>query len=167
MKEVFHVIRSARRTFTRDEWNDYLQECRNGVQNRIQTKKGKYVFNDCDVCLNPDNESVVVKGSGANGYSATIKIANSGNGIWSFGYDYFDGTGGGSSGASYADKKDTRLWNKGFESERECRKFAWRYLLTRLEPIKERNKEVGRLYAAVEQKFKEYSRPKVVQLELF
>ncbi len=166
MAEVYHIIRSARRTFTGDEWYSYLQECRKDDKNRIVTKIGKYMFNDCDVCLNPDKERVVIK-EGAYGYSAAILIANSGNGVWSFGYDYSYCTGGGCAGPSYADKKDTQLWNRGFESERECRKFAWRYLLTRLEPIKERNKEVGRLYAAVEQKFKEYSRPKVVQLELF
>lgn len=166
MAEVFHIIKSARRTLTRDEWHNYLQECYKNDKNRIQTKIGKYVFNDCDICLNPDKESVTIK-DGAYGYSATIEIANSGNGVWSFGYDYSYGVGGGCAGASFVDKKDTQLWNRGFESERECRKFAWRYLLTIIEPRKSENKEAEKLYKAVEQKFKEYSRPKVVQLELF
>lgn len=134
--------------------------------NHVKRVAGKYKYNDCDVCLNPEREQIVVQ-KGAYGYSASITYAMCDGGIWAFGFDYNCGTGGGSSGVSWADKADTKVWNKGFESERECKKFAWRYLLTRVLPQKERNKMVEKLYEAIEKKVKEYSQPKVVQLELF
>ncbi len=160
-KEVFHTIRHLKRTFTRDEWFEY---CRSG--GNIVTTFGKYRFNDHDVCLNPEREEVTLK-AGAYGYSAVIKYAHCGNGIWAFGMEYHLGTEGGSFGVSWADKADTSTWNMGFDNERECKMFAWRYILTRIMPRTKDKPETARLCAMIEKKVKEYSRPQIVQLELF
>ena len=164
--EIIHTIRHLKKTFTSDEWAEYCAQCRENPSARIVTSIGKYKFNDCDVCLNPDTDAVKIKG-GAYGYSAEIKFAHCGNGVWAFGYDINTGTAGSSSGVSWADKSDLSKWNKGFESERECKKYAWRYILTRLQPNKDKSKLIERLYQEVEKKYKENSRPQIVQLELF
>ena len=166
MSEVCHTIRHLKRTFNREEWAEYCAQCRENPSARIVTSIGKYKFNDCDVCLNPDTDAVEIKG-GAYGYSAEIKFAHCGNGVWAFGYDINTGTAGSSSGVSWADKQNLSKWNKAFESERECKKYAWRYILTRLQPNKDKNKMIARLYDEVEKKYKQYSRPQIVQLELF
>ena len=164
--EVCHTIRHLKRTFDSDQWAEYCKECRHDEKKQIRTTIGKYIWNDFDICLNPEREEVTVKG-GAYGYSATIKYAHCGNGVWAFGVDYNTGTGGGGFGVAWADKADTKLWNKGFESERECKKYAWRYILTYLQSRKSQNKMIARLYDEVEKKYKQYSRPQIVQLELF
>ena len=151
-KEVCHTIRHLKRTFDSDQWAEYCNECRHDEKKQI--------------CLNPEREEVTLK-AGAYGYSATIKYAHCGNGVWAFGVDFNTGTGGGGFGVAWADKADTKLWNKGFESERECKKYAWRYILTYLQSRKSQNKMIARLYDEVEKKYKEYSRPQIIQLELF
>ena len=79
-KEVFHTIRHLKRTFTQDQWAEYCNECRHDEKKQIRTTIGKYVWNDFDICLNPEREEVTLKG-GAYGYSATIKYAHCGNGV--------------------------------------------------------------------------------------
>lgn len=167
-KEVCHTIRHLKRTFTLEEWQDYCDSIRNDDDNRIVTRIGKYLWNHSDICLNPEKEEVVIKkADGWGNYSAEIAYANCGNGLWAFGYDINTGTEGSSRGVSWADKSDLSKWNKGFESERECKKYAWRYILTRLQPKKDKNKLIERLYQEVEKKYKENSRPQIIQLELF
>ena len=163
-KQVFHEVRSAGLLFTQEEWWDYLDACRKGDENRLVTQKGKYDFNDCDVCINPDVMSLVVKGGGC-GYSVTLKWCECGNGLWSYGIDYQTGTGGGGFSPSYCDgtKEDSR---GNFHSERECKIAACENAISILEhPYREDDAKVRRLLDMVTDYKRGLTRP--VQLELF
>jgi hypothetical protein len=165
MNEVFHRIKHLNRNFTQQEWADYCEASRKDDDNRIQTKIGKYIWNDCDICLNPESWLIETK-HGAYGYSVEIKWAECRNGIFAFGISYNCGTEGGSFGVSWADKADVKVWNKGFESEKECKRFALRYALTRLIPKKD-NKEIDKLRAKIQEELDKLQKPQWVQLELF
>lgn len=162
---MFHKIRHLNKSFTYEEWSQYQEECRTGKREPIQTTIGKYVWNENDICLNPNEWELVTK-AGGYGYFVIIKWAECGNGVFAFGYRYNAGTEGGSCGVSWADKADIKVWNKGFESEKECKRYALRYVLTRILPKKD-NHEVMKLRAKVQEELDKLQKPQWVQLELF
>ena len=164
--EVHHRIRHLNRTFTFDEWAEYCDRTRKDESQRIQTTIGKYTWNDHDICINPEEWTITAK-AGAYGYYATIKWAECGNGVWAFGLDYSTGTGGGGFGVWWADKADIKVSNKGFESEKECKRFALRYALTRILPFDGNNKMVDRLRAKIQEELDKLQKPQYIQLELF
>lgn len=168
-QKPFHVIRSAGVEFNDEEWADYCRECREDDSKRIRTSFGKYTFNDCDICLNPDTERIESKG-GAWGYYVVIKWAECGNGLWSYGLDYSTGTGGGGFGVSWADLQgNEKSWRNGYPSERECKAAASEKVIAYLRSALRYKDEqqVRRLLAMVEDYHKSLTRPQVVQLELF
>lgn len=166
-KEVFHRIMHLNRTFTQDEWSQYLDETYKDESKRIRSTIGKYTWNDHDICLNPDTYYYSIDKKNAGGYNCTINIAECGNGVWAFGLDYNTGTGGGGFGVSWADKADTKVWNKGFESEKECKRFALRYALTRIVPFNGNDKKVNQLRELLQKELDKLTKPQYIQLELF
>lgn len=165
MNEVFHRIKHLGRNFTSEEWGKYCEASRLDESKLIRTKIGKYIWNDYDICLNPESWLIESK-HGAYGYSVEIKWAECRNGIFAFGISYNCGTEGGSFGVSWADKADVKVWNKGFESEKECKRFALRYALTRIIPKKD-NKEIDKLRTKIQEELDKLQKPQWVQLELF
>lgn len=172
VKEIFHTIRACGKTFDEDEWSEYCDETRNDETKRIFNTFGKYTFNDCDVCINPDVVDLSIK-NGAWGYYVHIKYAECGNGIWTFGLDYSTGTGGGGFSPAWSDKvNDPKSWHSGFASQKECLLAACDKALIYLGnayDVKEDNRGVliGKLKQMVLDYKKGLERPKVVQLELF
>ena len=167
-KTVWHEIRSARMLFTQEEWGDYCERCRQDPSERIVTSFGKYDFNDHDVCLNPDTTTIKVDDKGGYGYYVVFKLANCGNGLWTFGLDYSTGTGGGGYSPSYATPNETREWLKGYPSEKECKLAACDAAIKRLDhAYHPDDPKVLRLKEMVREYKKSLSRPQVVQLSLF
>lgn len=171
--EIFHTIRACNRQFTEDEWSDYCQLVRNDDSKRISNTFGKYRFNDCDICINPEIEVISIK-EGAWGYYVRIKYAECGNGLYAYGIVYSTGTGGGGFDVSWVDNKGyPSRAEKGYHSERECKiaaaDCALRMLAVRGE-VKMNGME-NKLLRQLVQKVMEYKRglerPQVVQLELF
>lgn len=178
-KEVFHTCRSAGRTFTEEEWREYLKQGWKDESKRIVTQIGRYDFNDCDICLNP---SVMVLQIGerkfVSGYYVVIEWCECGNGLWSYGLCYSYGYGGGCSGCGYADRpfdgSHKNHYGEGFPSEKEAKKRACDQALDTLRYALNQgtsnntegvNAKISRLIAMVEDYRKEQARPK--QLELF
>ncbi len=176
---IFHRIRCAKKEFTQDDWSDYCKRCREDEKNRIITKIGKYIFNDHDICLNPERETITGK-SGFYGFNVTIKWADCGNGLWAYGIDYNTGTGGGGYGVSWVNEptdKDKLQGhrNVGFPSEIDCKLAALTEAISRvkgsvhwgLEYDENRIKHTKNLISMIEEYKKALTRPKVIQLELF
>lgn len=168
-KEIFHECRSAGRTFTRDEWADYCRESRFDDGKRIRTQIGKYLFNDCDICLNPEVMTLQVKAKNSFEFYVMIEWADCGNGLWSYGLKYADSNGGGGFGVAFADRQgDGNDWRHGYPTEQECKRKACECALHRLEHSGEKDKaEVKRLMQMVRDYMKSLGRPQPVQLELF
>lgn len=172
-KEIFHTIRACNRTFDDKEWTEYCEMTRNDSTKRIFNTFGKYTFNDCDICVNPDIEELNLKG-GAWGYYVSIKYAECGNGVWVFGLDYSTGTGGGGFGAAWSDttKANSDLWHSGYASERECKIAAAEKAVKYLKNSYNLNDDnrgvlVNKLIAMCQEYKRALERPQVVQLELF
>ena len=172
MGEVFHRIRCCGRVFTSDEWSKYVNECYKDKSKRIYTTFGKYTFNDNDVCITPDTNTLMVQSKSSYGYKISFRIAECGNGLWVFGLDIFTGDGGYCGGPSWTDDKE-----KGFQSERDCRIAACDSALSHLETMLRyrsgleseeglRGKNIQRLMEMVKEYKKGLSRPKIVQLSL-
>ena len=169
MSEEFHRIRHLNKVFNHDEWADYCHECREDDSKRIRTTFGKYTFNDCDICLNPDEQSIVAK-NGGFGYNMTLKWAECGNGLWSFGIDYNLGTAGGGHGVSWADLQgNEKSWRNGYPSELECKIAGWRKALKYIgnHEHNARTSPAEKLREMIEDEIKRLTRPQIVQLELF
>ena len=168
-KEIFHECRSAGRTFTRDEWADYCRESRFDDGKRIRTQIGKYLFNDCDMCLNPETMTIAVNKKRENFNYVQLQWAYCGNGLWSYGMNYGVGYAGGGFGVAYADRQgDGNDWRNGYPTEQECKRKACECALHRLEHCGEKDKaEVKRLMQMVRDYMKSLGRPQPVQLELF
>lgn len=168
MAKIFHECRSARRTFTEEQWADYCTQSWNDDSKSIRTQIGKYTFNDCDICLNPEIMSLVVDGK-SYGYYVTIKWCDCGNGIWSSALDYGYGDGGGGYGVSFADRLvgDKYDWRAGYPSEVDAKVAACDEALVRLHKSRKQNDKLQRLIRMVEDLKKSLTRPKIVQLELF
>lgn len=164
LPKPFHVIRSAGREFTEKEWSEY---CRDG-ENRIVTSFGKYDFNDCDICLNPETMTIASK-KGSYEYNVTLKWCYCGNGLWSYGLDYNTGMGGGGFGCSYADETgNDKSYRNGYRSEKECIIAACDKALSYLQKSDygdERNRT--KLIGMVTDYKKSIGRPEPVQLSLF
>ena len=153
-QKPFHKIRCCNREFTQDEWTAYLTAVYKGERERIVTTFGKYLFNDCDICLNPDKQEIVAK-NGSSMYSVTLKWAECGNGLWSFGIDYNLGTAGGGFGVSWADLQgNEKSWRK-----------ALKYIGNHEHNA--RTSPPEKLREMIEDEIKRLTRPQVVQLELF
>lgn len=168
-QKPFHVIRCAGIQFTQDEWSEYLNAVWKGQRERINTTFGKYTFNDSDICINPSKQELVAK-AGSYGYNVTLKWAECGNGLWSFGIDYNLGTGGGGCGVSWADiQGNDKSWRNGYPSEQECKVAGWQKTLKYIGNHKHnaRTSPVEKLREMIEDEIKRLTRPKVVQLELF
>lgn len=165
-KEIFHECRSAGRTFTSEEWGEYCRESHNNDAKRLRTQIGKYLFNDCDICLNPEVMSLVVDGK-SYGVYVVIKWADCGNGFWASAIDYSYGNGGGGSGVCYADRPVSEKYScfAGYRSEKDAKVAACDRALRQLKDKK--GDEVVRLIRMVEDYRKSLSRPQIVQLELF
>lgn len=148
---------------TNEEWGEYCKRSRDDDAARIRTTFGKYTFNDCDVCLNPDVLTIGV--SNKSYVYARIKWCECGNGIWSYGIDYSTGSGGGGHGASYCDKIGEG-YGCGCASEKEAKLRACRSILKSLGGGWDKN-NVEQLRQMVEDYMKTLERPQVVQLELF
>lgn len=169
MGKEFHRIRHLNKVFNQDEWADYCHECREDDSKRIRTTFGKYTFNDCDICLNPDTERIGSKG-GAYGYYVVLKWAECGNGLWSYGLDYSTGTGGGGYGVSWADLQgNEKSWRNGYPSEQECKVAGWRKALKYIgnHEHNARTSPAEKLREMIQDEIKRLTRPQVVQLELF
>lgn len=163
--EIFHTIRACNRQFTGDEWSDYCQLTRNDDSKRIYNTFGKYRFNDFDICINPDIDTISVKEC-AYGYYVRIKYAECGNGLYAYGIDYGTGTGGGGFGVSWADSAEPDRYNRGYHSERECKIAAAEVAINILGNSKG-DKKLAQLIEKVTEYKRGLERPRVVQLELF
>ena len=169
MDEIVHVINSANKTFTRKEWGEYCTKTRYDDQIRIRTQIGKYIFNDHDICLNPDVMSLVVKGGCKGyGYSVMLEWCDCGNGVWAYGVNYNTGDGVGGFSPRFTAPDEQRDWLRGYPSEQKCKIAACECALNRLgNSYRKDDKNVKRLMALVENYMKSIRRPKVVQLSLF
>lgn len=168
-QKPFHVIRCAGIKFTQDEWGNYLDAVWHGKREPIYTTFGKYQFNDNDICINPDKQEIVAK-NGGYGYSMTLKWAECGNGLWSFGIDYNLGTAGGGFGVSWVDLQgNEKSWRNGYPSELECKIAGWRKALKYIgnHEHNARTSPPEKLREMIEDEIKRLTRPQVVQLELF
>lgn len=168
-QKPFHVIRSAGVEFTDEEWGAYCQAIRREEREPIITTFGKYQFNDCDICTNPDRQEIVAK-AGAWVYRMELKWAECGNGLWSFGLSYNFGTGGGGYGVSWADLQgNEKSWRNGYPSELECKVAGWKKALEYIgnHEHNARTSPAEKLRAMIEDEIKRLTRPQVVQLELF
>ena len=168
MQRIFHECRSAGRTFMDEQWSDYCTQSRHDDSKRLTTQIGKYLFNDCDICLNPDVMSLVVEGK-SYGYYVTIKWCDCGNGFWSSAIDYGYGDGGGGSGVSYADRMVGEKYNQygGYRTEMDAKVAACDKALEAFtHSIHGDPKKLKRLVAMVED-YRRKIKPKYVQLELF
>ena len=167
MKEIVHEIRSAGVTFTQEQWSDYCHRCRQDEANRIVTRIGKYDFNDCDVCLNPEVMSLVVEGRNNWGYRVTLKWCEGAGGLWSYGVDYNYGTGGGGFSPSYC-TEDVKGYHGGFPSEFDVKMAAVNHAINQLQwHGKVDDDRLKRLLAMCVEWKKELKHPKPVQLSLF
>lgn len=168
MAEIFHEIRTAGRKFTQEQWGDYCNRSRNNPDELIHTTIGKYVWNDNDICLNPESVNLEVK-QASIGWYAHIRYADCGNGLWSFGISYGTGNGGGSYGVSFADKDKGKGWRRGYHTKDECLVAACDELLERFATVydRDRNDNYRKLVSMVQDYKRSIGRPKVVQLELF
>lgn len=128
---VHHRIRCCNRTFDIEEWCKYLDDVRNGRQERITTTFGRFTFNDCDICTNPDTYTLETESKNSYGYRVEIYIAECGNGIWVYGLDEKHGDGGSCFGASWSDDR-----RKGFPSEKEAKDAACRYVIDSLSTVR-------------------------------
>ena len=167
-KTVWHEIRSARMLFTEEEWGKYLCRCHADPAERIVTRIGKYDYNDCDICLNPEVYTLKVGTKDAWGYYVTFKWADCGNGVWQYGLDYSTGTGGGGFGVRYTEPNEDRDWLKGYPSEKECLMAACDHALKYIGHSQhDKEAKTQRLKEMVREYKKSLSRPQVVQLSLF
>jgi len=166
-QEPFHVVRSAGRVFnTQKEWCEYLNKVCSGETYRIVTSFGKYDFNDCDVCLTPDVMTFEIK---KHWVFVTLKWCYCGNGLWSYGYDYSIGNGGGCSGCPYADTTDDpESYRNGYKTKEECIIAVCDRVIHLLgNEAGNNNKEVQRLIDMVINYKKSIQKPQPVQLSLF
>lgn len=166
--EIVHVIRSAGRSFTQEEWGEYCRASRDDYSKRLVTTFGKFDFNDCDVCLNPNVLTLAISGKWK--YYVTLKWADCGNGFWSWACDYATDTGGGGSGVSFADKpwneKSKNHYGEGVRTELDAKIQACEEALRWLRNAYTKNDKVEKLILMVEE-YKAKLKPKYVQLELF
>lgn len=162
-KRIKHTIRCIGKSFTSDEWSQYCNESRIDPAKRIVTTIGKYIFNDCDVCLNPTVMSLVIS-HGSNAYECMLEWCDCGNGIWSCGLRCTVGNGGLYGGCSWTDRTTEPL--KGYHSEREAKVAACDHAISYIESTTgvDNNKR-DRLLAIVKDFKKSISKP--VQLSLF
>ena len=167
-QKPFHVIRSAGVEFTDEEWAAYCQAIRREEREPIITTFDKYQFNDCDICITPDRETIAATG-GAYGYNVELKLAYCGNGLWSFGLNFNFGTCGGGFGASWADRQgDEKDYRNGYPSEHECKVAGWKKSLVYLDGYSGGNDtQKSKLRLMIQDEIKRLTRPQVVQLELF
>ena len=168
-KKPFHVIRCAGIEFTQDEWSTYLSAVYKGERERITATFGKYTFNDSDICMNPDKQELTAK-AGAYGYYITLKWAECGNGLWSFGIDYNLGKGVGGYGVSWADiTGNDKSMRNGYPSEKECKLAGWRKALTYIKSHghNARISPANKLKEMINDEIKKLTRQKIVQLSLF
>ena len=166
-KKPFHVIRSAGKEFTQDEWSEYLNSVYRGEREPITTQYGKYLFNDNDICINYDKQEITAK-SGWFGYYVILKFAECGNGIWVYGINYSIGTGGGGYGAEWSDTTDENVPYHGYPSEHDCKVAGWHDALEIISShYYQRTPTAIKLRTMIEDEIKKLTCPQVVQLELF
>ena len=167
MGKPFHEIRCCGRKFTSKEWGEYCDASRKDSTKLIHTTIGKYTFNDCDICLNPERIEFNIK-KGGYGYNAAIEYADCGNGLWAFGINYATGMGGGGYGVCWADRDTGDSWRRGYHTLEECLRAACDKILERLaHSSNNKGKQFNDLIGAVAEYRRSIGRPKVVQLELF
>ena len=167
--EVFHECRVAGRTFTREQWGEYCRETRIDPSKRIVTHIGKYDFNDCDMCLNPEVMTLAVDRS-SYGYYVTLKWADCGNGLWAYAIDYCTGTGGGGYGVCWADHLADGSGFRhrgGYRSEQDAILAACDEAVIRLQQSGHDNEEKTKRLIRMVEDYKKQIRPRYVQLELF
>ena len=165
MSEIFHRIRSAGIEFTSEECGDYCHELRTDKRKPIVTRIGKYDWNDCDICKNPEVMSLVVKQGGYSAYHVILKWAECVKGVWAMAVDYAYGTGGGGSGVSFATKVSSK-YPKGYPSELDAKVAACDLALAHLASATKRDKNVERLMQMVTD-YRDQIKPKYIQLDLF
>ena len=159
------VIRSAGVTMNRDEWGDYCRRTNIEPERRIYTQIGKYTFNDCDVCMNPEVMSFCL--GSKQYYHVTLKWCDCGNGLWSIGWDYQYGHGGGGCGCSFADNDDPKRAFHGYRSEREEKLACCDRVLGFISGEAQRDKNMARVMKMVADYRNGIERPRPIQLELF
>lgn len=164
--EIFHTMRSTGRTFTQQQWHEYLDGIYHGDGKPLTAKFGEFVFNVNDICLNPEKHHISVK-DGGYGYYVDLNVAECGNGLWSFGLSYSVGTAGGGFGVSWADSADGDEWRRGYKTKTACLQAACDRVIMRLEASGAKDTKARQLREKVVEFRKELTRPKVVQLELF
>lgn len=161
-KKIFHTCYSACRAFTKQQWHDYLEK-----EEKIGKNFGKYIVNDCDICINPDVIHFEVNKVWCY---ANIKWADFGNGWFAYGIDCNTNDGGWSFGVSYIDDKCAHLeWRRKYaaRSKKECLIAACELIVNYLTERVKTDKRIYRLIQMIKDYKKELSTPKVVQLELF
>ena len=167
MSEIFHKCRHLGIEMTREEYWAYLRECEKDSTKRIRTQIGRYIFNEHDICLNPERERISVS-DGTWGWYVDIMTAECGNGVWVYGLQYNLGDGGGCFGASWADRRTDRTRYDWHESERECKASAGRCMLRYIDNHTEDKKGMlSKLRRKVEEYVRSMERPQVVELSLF
>lgn len=97
-KDIHHRCFCTGQEFTFHEWCEYLRNKKNS--NVAVHTFGKYRFNINDICKNPDTE--IEYGQLNSICQFSIKVCQSDNLRWTYGYDYNFNHSGGVSGASYA-----------------------------------------------------------------
>lgn len=165
MSEIVHTIRSAGIEFTSDEWSKYCCEVRTDKRKPIVTRIGKYDWNDCDICKNPEVISLVVKQGGYFAYRVMLKWAECVKGVWAMAVDYSYGTGGGGSGVSFATKVSSKF-PEGYPSEVDAKVAACDLALVRLASATKGDKNIERLMQKVTD-YRDQIKPKYIQLDLF
>ncbi len=166
-QKPFHVIRSAGIEFsTKKEWWEYLDKVHSGETYRIITSFGKYDFNDCDICLNPEVMTFEIK---KHCVFVTLEWCYCGNGLWSYGYNYSLGDSGGCSGCPYVDTHDDPISHrKGYNTKEECIIAACDRAIQLLVNAAEHNDgKAQRLIDMVVNYKKSIQKPQPVQLSLF
>ena len=164
--EIFHTIRCCGKTFTQGQWAEYCSQVSNDESKRICTQFGKYIFNECDICINPDKHEIRFDGKGHN--RVEIKWAWCENGLWSYGISWCVGTAGGGYGASWVDNMTNRPWDRGYPSENECKVAACEAAVNIVErhPFSNPN-DTKRFVKLINDWKRTIIHGRVVQLELF
>lgn len=161
-KKIFHTCYAAHRAFTKEQWHNYLEN-----EVRIRQQVGKYIVNENDIVLNPDEVHFEVHKVWCY---ANISWADFGNGWFAYGISTCHNHGGRSFGVSYIDDECAHLeWKRrnAARSKKECLMAACDFLVSILTSYNRMPPNTQRLIQMIKDYKKELSTPKVVQLELF
>lgn len=87
MRPIIHTCRCTGQRFTSADWGFYIQRRERlgiDVSKEVVCRVGRFEFNVMNCCINPDTPAKLVNDK----CYATVQIAQSTNGRWSFSLDY-------------------------------------------------------------------------------